>query len=953
MPNIAPASRRKILLIGWDAADWNVALPLVEAGKMPALKRLMDQSAWGKLATLRPVLSPMLWTSIATGKRAWKHGIHGFSEPDPFTGGLRPISNLSRTAKAVWNILNQNNLRSHVLGWWPSHPAEPINGVMVSNHFQQAVADLDKPWPLRPGTVHPSRLAEQIADLRIHPAELENEHLLPFIPRAAEIDPSADKRLESCAKILAEISGIHAAATATLQLEPWDFAAVYYDGIDHFGHGFMRYHPPRLPWVNERDFELYQGVIESAYRFHDMMLDVLLRIAGDDTTVLLMSDHGFESGNLRPRSLPNEPAGPAAEHSPFGIFCLRAPDVRAGERIHGASLLDIAPTLLHLAGLPAARDMDGQVLVNCFRSPQTVRLIDSWEDIPGDTGQHPPGTGLDSADAHQTLRQLVELGYIAEPNPDAAQAAAEATRELRYHLAQAYVDGGRYPEAIKLYTELWERWPDQTRFGTQLLFSLLAMEEPVLARTTFDRLLARKQIVAAQAQATLDAKLAAATEAETAGRAAAEARGETYVVPKITEAEQGVRRRLTAQAGTDSSTVAFLEGSVLALEGRLPEAITTLRKASEVQTSHQPGLNNKLGDVYLQLGDLPAAEASYRRVLDHQPDNPQAYLGLARVMLRASRPFEAVAHAKSAINLGFSQPHVHALHGTALLALGKPGLAAKSLRTALALNPWQITAHEAMAVLHARRPKGAARVAHHRAQIVIARQRLADFKASVHTSENPSAQALPEFPLITESVGRLGPADGAPLVIVSGLPRSGTSLLMQMLAAAHVPVVTDSARASDDSNPRGYFEDERVKQLPFTQDRAWLHEARGRAVKIVAPLLHCVPADLPARIVFMQRPPSELIASQHALLARDGKTSPAGSDAALARGFADLLARVNQLLRQRPHWELLPISFHDAVHRPEETARAVAAFLKLPLDVYAMARAADPALYRTRGQSGP
>ena len=948
MPESPSAPRRKILLIGWDAADWNVALPLVEAGKMPALKRLMEQSAWGKLATLRPVLSPMLWTSIATGKRAWKHGIHGFSEPCPATGSLRPISNLSRTAKAVWNIFNQNDLRTHVLGWWPSHPAEPINGVMVSNHFQQACADLDKPWPLRPGTVHPPRLATSLAEMRIHPAELTNEDLLPFVPRAAEIDQAKDKRLGTCAKILAEISGIHAAATAALQLEPWDFAAVYYDGIDHFGHGFMRYHPPRLPWVEEKDFELYKDVIESAYRFHDLMLDVLLRIAGDDTSVLLMSDHGFEPGNLRPRTLPNEPAGPAAEHSPFGIFCLRAPDVRAGERIHGASLLDITPTLLHLAGLPAARDMDGQVLVNCFRSPQTVRLIDSWEDLPGATGQHPPGTGLDSADAHQSLRQLVELGYIAEPNPDLAQAVAETTRELRYNLAQAYVDGGRHPEAARLYDELWERWPEESRFGTQLLFAHLALEEPALARATYDRLLARKQSAAEKARALLAENAAAREAAGKTARAEAEARGETYTAPELSPAEQQKLRHLSAQANTNPLALAFLEGSVLALEGRLPEAVTALRRAAAVQTAHQPGLHNKLGDVYLRLGDLPAAEAAYRQVLQHQPDNPQAYLGLARVALRISRPFEAVAHARSALDLGFAQPYAHALHGIALLALGKPGYAAKSLRTALALNPWQINAHEAMATLHDRRPKGAARAAHHRAQIEIARQRVAEFKASARPAAAAAAAPLPAFPRVNATVGRLVAADGAPLIIVSGLPRSGTSLLMQMLAAAGVPVVTDARRAPDESNPRGYLEDERVKRLPFDQDRAWLTAARGQAVKIVAPLLHCVPADLPAKIIFLQRPAEELIASQHALLARDGKARPPGGDAALARGFADLLARVNQLLDQRPKWELLPVAFHDAVHRPEETARAVAAFLGLPLDPGVMARAADPALHRTR-----
>ncbi len=948
MPESTPASRRKILLIGWDSADWNVALPLVEAGKMPTLKRLMDQSAWGKLATLRPVLSPMLWTSIATGKRAWKHGIHGFSEPCPSTGGVRPISNLSRTAKAVWNIFNQNDLRSNVIGWWPSHPAEPINGVMVSNHFQTAVADLDKPWPLRPGTVHPPRLAENLADLRIHPAELENEDLLPFIPRAAEIDSTNDNLLTICAKTLAETSSVHAAATAALQLEPWDFAAVYYDGIDHFGHGFMRYHPPRLPWVEEKDFELYKDVIESAYRFHDMMLDVLLRIAGEDTTVLLMSDHGFESGHLRIKSLPNEPAGPAAEHSPFGIFCLRAPDVRAGERIHGASLLDITPTLLHLAGLPVARDMDGQVLVNCFRSPQTVHLIDSWEDIPGATGEHPAGTGLDAADAQQSLRQLVELGYIDEPNPDRAKAVAETTRELRYNLAQAHVDGGQHAEAARLYSELWESWPDESRFGTKLLFAYLALEEPVLARATYDLLLVRKKASAEKARAILAEKNSEREAAEKTARAEAESRGEIYTPPEVSLNEQQTLRQLAGRASTDLRALAFLEGSLLVLEDRLPEALAVLQRIADVQSAQQPSLHNKIGDIHIKLGDLKAAEAAYRLVLQHQPDNPQAYVGLARVALRTSRPFEAVAHAKSALDLGFSQPYAHALHGIAMLALSKPGLAAKSLRTALALNPWQINAHEAMANIHDRRPKGAARAAYHRAQIEIARQRIAASKAAVSNPAESSTAPLPAFPLVNNLTGRLTPADGAPLVVVSGLPRSGTSLMMQMLSAAGVPVVSDAQRTADESNPRGYLEDERVKKLPFNKDRVWLTEARGQAVKIVAPLLHCVPEDLPVKIVFMQRPPGELIASQHALLARDGKKPPAGGDAALARGFADLLARVNQLLVKRPKWELLPVSFEDAVHRPDETARAVADFLQQPLDVAVMAAAADPTLHRTR-----
>jgi len=130
--------RKKVLLIGWDAADWKVINPLMDQGKMPNVRALVEGGVMGQLATLHPPLSPMLWTSIATGKRPFQHGIHGFSEPTPDGLGIRPVTNLSRKCKAVWNILNQEGLRSVVVGWWPSHPAEPINGVMVSDHFHRA-----------------------------------------------------------------------------------------------------------------------------------------------------------------------------------------------------------------------------------------------------------------------------------------------------------------------------------------------------------------------------------------------------------------------------------------------------------------------------------------------------------------------------------------------------------------------------------------------------------------------------------------------------------------------------------------------------------------------------------------------------------------------------------------------------------------------------------------------
>jgi hypothetical protein len=190
-----PMKTKKVLIIGWDGADWKVASPLMDDGRMPHLKRFVDGGVMGNISTLYPVLSPMLWTSIATGKRAHKHGIYGFIEPDPNTGAVRPITNLGRKCKAIWNILNQQGYKSNVVGWWPSHPAEPINGVMVSNHFQASNAAADKPWPMQKGTIYPASLMQQLAKFRVHPGEIEGELLLPFVPDAARIDQDKDSRL--------------------------------------------------------------------------------------------------------------------------------------------------------------------------------------------------------------------------------------------------------------------------------------------------------------------------------------------------------------------------------------------------------------------------------------------------------------------------------------------------------------------------------------------------------------------------------------------------------------------------------------------------------------------------------------------------------------------------------------------------------------------------------------
>jgi len=181
-----------------------------------------------------------------------------------------------------------------VVGWWPSHPAEPLRGAMVSDLYQKSVGPLGKPWPLPAGGIHPPPLAAELGPLRIHPHEIEGEMLRAFVPDAPEIDQSEDKRLETLAKILAECASVQAAATHILAAgRDWDFCAIYQDAIDHFCHAFMRYHPPRLDWVSPHDFAMYSQVVGGAYVFHDTMLGVLLELALQRYAVELLMQEGF------------------------------------------------------------------------------------------------------------------------------------------------------------------------------------------------------------------------------------------------------------------------------------------------------------------------------------------------------------------------------------------------------------------------------------------------------------------------------------------------------------------------------------------------------------------------------------------------------------------------------------------------------------------------------------
>ncbi|GIX47677.1 MAG: hypothetical protein KatS3mg131_1888 [Candidatus Tectimicrobiota bacterium] len=192
---------------------------------------------------------------------------------------------------------------------------------------------------------------------------------------------------------------------------------------------------------------------------------------------------------------------------------------------------------------------------------------------------------------------------------------------------------------------------------------------------------------------------------------------------------------------------------------------------------------------------------------------------------------------------------------------------------------------------------------------------------------------------------RRHPRPSREVIIVSGLPRSGTSMMMRMLAAGGMAVLTDHQRPPDEDNPRGYFELEAAKRIK--EDASFLAQAQGKAVKLVSALLYYLPADRPYRVIFMERHLAEVLASQKKMLQRRGKPV-AEDDARMAQVFAKHLAEVKAWLAQQPHIACLYVSYHQVIAAPQAQARAVNRFLGGGLDVKRMAQAVEAALYRNR-----
>lgn len=643
----------KLLIIGWEGADWKVVNALMSDGGMPSLRRLIDSGARGELSSLDPKLSSLLWSSAATGKTADKHGILSSLEPDPAGTGLRPRSGTGRTTKALWNMLTQAGLRTNAVNWPVSHPAEAILGSMVSNLFQEGMPLApDAPWTMSPGAVHPAELTGMVQELRLHPSELTGEELLPLLPDLRGMDPS-DPRVLMVAALIARTASIHNVVTALVESPPggagraWDCTMAFFDGIELAQRHFMAYYASQASGKGSPDLEMFKHVVPGTYALHDQMLGRLIELAGPDATVILLSGHGFFSDQQLPGVAPHSPyaAGDAGRFAPLGLLAMSGPGIKPGLEVHGASILDITPTALTLLGLPIGADMDGRVLIEAIDRPVQLERLFGWDEGLGE-----PSGGVALADSQP-----------GERAPDISAQAALCERESLHNLGTVYMSTSRPGLALPVFERLAANYPDDPRSRlnhAQCLYAMGRYQESVSAA---DALLARCPDLP-DAQLLRGGALFAVGKEQEAAAALDSAVGRSQDRPDllciISDAYIRLKRwdeagaMLTRAESLDptSAAVHVKRAELEIARGNLGGAVNHCLRAAELRHFY-PEAHYTLGVALTGLKNYDDAIRSFRVALSMRPDMLNAHRYIASIYRHLNDRFSARPHREAAERL--------------------------------------------------------------------------------------------------------------------------------------------------------------------------------------------------------------------------------------------------------------------------------------------------------------
>jgi predicted AlkP superfamily phosphohydrolase/phosphomutase len=413
-----------VVLIGLDGADWNIIHPLFERGKLPNLARWVREGSWGVLQTARPTKSPVIWTSIATGKTMIKHGILDYQFVTENNIAI-PYSAGERIAKTFWNILSEKGFTVGVVNWFVTFPAEPVNGFLVSDRFRIGVY---KYLP-EDGITFPDELKDvifpQVVMFKHKKFKniLREESMYDYWAysqaKKIPIPPGRERQVKNFRIYTLQDKSIEKASLFLLEKIPVDLFATYFRLIDttsHFTSIFVDEELRKI-WIKENEElgeptpetekKLYQNmskIVEPVYSYMDRVVGRIIDKSPANAIFILVSDHGFNFSS-KGYSHYDTPS------IPNGVFAIKGPGVKPGNRVEQVSIYDITPTLLYLFGIPVGEDMDGRVLVDVFlddfNNSRKIQFVPSYG-FPVKSEEAKKPRELDK----EVLEDLRSLGYI-------------------------------------------------------------------------------------------------------------------------------------------------------------------------------------------------------------------------------------------------------------------------------------------------------------------------------------------------------------------------------------------------------------------------------------------------------------------------------------------------------------------------------------------------------------
>jgi predicted AlkP superfamily phosphohydrolase/phosphomutase/Flp pilus assembly protein TadD len=467
---IAPAAAQKprVVLVGWDGADWKMLDPLLKEGRLPNLAGVIARGRTWNLDTYQPMASPLIWTTIATGRTPVDHGVTDFQELDPKTRARLPISGRSRKVPAIWNLASAKGMTVGVVGWWATWPAEKVNGFFVSDRAAPVLFDPEA-LSKSPALTWPEGLADGVRLIGRREGKPAYEDVAQALRVSrAEFDAAVAEGKDLANPITGyrKLLGVtRVIGKVTLELydrEAPELLMVYFQGTDEIGHVAGRYAAPKMPSVSEEDFQKYKDGVTALYVEADRILGKLARRAQKDgATLILASDHGFRQGSDRPALSSGTNFDSAfLWHEQPGILVAAGPAV-AHSGVRGrASVFDLTPTLCRILGLPVDPAFEGKPIAGFSLRPARVPV--AWaRAAPVERLVVAANAEADKKSADEFTKQLISLGYLTGAEASAVDArpadrAGTQTAGSFQNVGTFLRDRGKSAEATAWYRKALE-----------------------------------------------------------------------------------------------------------------------------------------------------------------------------------------------------------------------------------------------------------------------------------------------------------------------------------------------------------------------------------------------------------------------------------------------------------------------------------------------------------------